>query len=457
MKAIRIQYLLLVIFSLFLVSCDEDSFTKLSSDATIEPVASETDVVLTEELEGTDVLEISWPEPEYGFSASPTYIIHLDKEGGDFSSGVIVNVGGDLSKIFESQELNSLLINLEFEPEVPGVLDIKVESKLGTSFSIFSEVISLNATAYTAFLDLSTPWGVVGGAYNNWGKGPDAPFFTTSTPGVLVCYVKLRAGQIKFRQNNDWTVNVGDNGADGTLEPGGSDITVTAGTKKITFNTNNNTYTIENYSWGLVGSAWNNWGNPQGTPETSVVPDLEFYYDDASDTWRAVGQLQAGQFKIRKNNDWTTNYGDTGADGTLELGGTDITVSAGKYIIIFDLNNLTLVMEPIDRVWGLVGSAYNNWGQDVAPANGVQDMLDAQFVRDWRTDNVWMLTNIVLLDGAFKIRDANNWTLNYGDTGANGSLEENGTDISVTAGLYSIKIDFTNAASPTIVVTRWPD
>ncbi|HNF81540.1 MAG TPA: hypothetical protein PK325_15415, partial [Cyclobacteriaceae bacterium] len=59
--------------------------------------------------------------------------------------------------------------------------------------------------------------------------------------------------------------------------------------------------------------------------------------------------------------------------------------------------------------------------------------------------------------GAFKIRDANNWSTNYGDNGANGSLEEGGSDINVTGGLHSITLDFTNPASPTIVVTRHND
>ncbi|HMV09802.1 MAG TPA: hypothetical protein PKA45_12985, partial [Cyclobacteriaceae bacterium] len=321
------------------------------------------------------------------------------------------------------------------------------------------EAFTITVTPYSAFLNLSTPWGVVGGAYNNWGNGPDAPFFTTSTAGVIVAYVKVRAGLIKFRQNNSWDVNVGDNGADGTLEAGGSDITVTAGSKKITFNTNNNTYTIENYSWGIVGSAWNNWGNPEpeGSANPTVTPDLDFYYDDSSDTWKAIGQVKTGQFKIRKNNDWGTNYGDNGANGSLEAGGTDISITAGKYLFIFDEKNLTLTIEPADHAWGLVGSAWNNWGQDVDPANGIQDKLDAPFVRDWRNENIWTLKNIVLETGAFKIRDANNWSTNYGDNGANGSLEEGGSDINVTGGLHSITLDFTNPASPTIVVTRHND
>ena len=40
-------------------------------------------------------------------------------------------------------------------------------------------------------------------------------------------------------------MNLGDNGADGTLEVDGANIAVTAGTYDITFDSNSNTYVIE--------------------------------------------------------------------------------------------------------------------------------------------------------------------------------------------------------------------
>jgi hypothetical protein len=50
---------------------------------------------------------------------------------------------------------------------------------------------------------------------------------------------------MKFRFNNDWGVNLGDNGADGSLEPGGANIAIPSdGTYYITLDTANNTYSI---------------------------------------------------------------------------------------------------------------------------------------------------------------------------------------------------------------------
>jgi hypothetical protein len=60
-----------------------------------------------------------------------------------------------------------------------------------------------------------------------------------------------------------------------------------------------------------------------------------------------------------------------------------------------------------------------------------------------------VLKNVPLLAGAFKIRDDNSWATNYGDTGANGSLELNGSDIVSEAKIYTITLDFSDPNNPT--------
>ena len=432
MKTIRIEYIFGLILSLAMSACEDEKIVTLNSSATIEPVASDSEIVLSKDQEGTDVLTISWPQPDYGFSASPNYYIYLDAEHGDFTAPIVINNAGSLTRSLKAEELNRHLIALGFEPGVAGVVKYKVEAELSPSKSIESEVMSVNATAYSAFLDLTTTWGVVGSAYNDWGAFPDAPFFRTNTANVLAAYVTLIDGAIKFRENNDWANNLGDNGTDGSLESGGADIPVLAGNYKITFDTQANTYTIEPYSWGIVGSAYNDWGN--------AGPDFKFSYDDATDQWRAIVKLQDGAFKIRKNSDWGLNYGDTGADGTLEENGADLNVTGGKYQITFNETEKTIEIEPIENIWGLVGSAYNNWGDD-GP--------DAQFDRDWRNEGVWILKNVTLKSGAFKIRDDNAWAINYGDTNADGSLELNGTDMIATEGIYTITLNFSDPNNPT--------
>ncbi len=275
-----------------------------------------------------------------------------------------------------------------------------------------------------------SPLGIVGSGFNDWGNaGPDAPFYTTNTDGVVVSYVNLKDGEIKFRENNDWGVNYGDDGADGTLELNGANIIVTAGDYRIVVDLNNLTYTIEPYSLGIVGSAWNDWGN--------AGPDAKMFYDNTSDTFVVGVKLQEGEMKVRLNNDWGTNYGDTGGDGTAELNGDNIVVTAGFYQVRLDLNNLLITVEEAD-LWGIVGSGYNDWG------NAGPDFSFTQYNPD-----KWVAENVTLIDGEIKFRVNEDWGVNIGDTGADGTLEDGGDNIVVTAGTYDIFLDFSGAGAPT--------
>jgi hypothetical protein len=58
-------------------------------------------------------------------------------------------------------------------------------------------------------------------------------------------------------------------------------------------------------------------------------------YNKVAKTWSIIATLttQSAQVKFRANNNWDFNFGDTGADGTLEAGGTNISTTAGTYLI----------------------------------------------------------------------------------------------------------------------------
>ncbi len=87
-------------------------------------------------------------------------------------------------------------------------------------------------------------WGLVGSATVNSWDGPDMSMYESGADQYGI-YANLVAGEMKFRFNNDWGVNLGDNDTDGTLEPGGTNIPIPSdGLYYITLNTANNTYTI---------------------------------------------------------------------------------------------------------------------------------------------------------------------------------------------------------------------
>ena len=428
---------LIVLASLFVfTSCEkEEEKAILNTNAVPSIQLSANTVVLTKDNADKDAVTLSWPKPDYGFSAAASYTILIDKKGGTFVAPVSITTNTALTKTFKTSELNAILIKLGLVAGTAGDIDIRVVSNVGdntskTSFT--SPTISLKATPYLDKLDLSTIWGVVGSAAVNGWNGPDMPFYKTDKTDELVAYVTLLDGEIKFRSNNKWDVNYGDDGANGTLEAGGANIKVTAGSYKIIFNTASLTYTIEKYSWGLVGSA---------TPSGWNAPDVPLTYDPTTDTWKATAFLKAGEIKVRKNEDWGVNYG--GAGGTLVLGGDNIAVTEGNYNITIDFKKMKFTVEAT-KPWGVVGDATpNGW-------NGP----DVKFRPDFVTENVFVIDNVKLGTGEIKFRYNDAWALNYGDDGADGTLEAGSANIKVTAGNYQIILDLSNASKPKYTLTK---
>jgi len=434
MKIFINKIFFLLAISIFLGSCEEQDLTVLNPNATTVATLSASDVVLEKSNIGQDALTVTWTKPDFGFSAAESYQLLIDLAGGDFSSASVTSTGRELSYTFETEELNKVLISLGIEPGTATALQVKVKAILSSSTSINSDVNALMATSYADALDLSSPWGIVGSAFNDWGATPDAPFYKVQgSPNVYVAYVTLLDGEWKIRTDNDWDVNYGDDGDDGSLEAGGANIPATAGTYKVVFDEAALTYTIEAYTWGLVGDATTNgWDGP----------DMPLSYDPFTDTWRAQVKLGDGEFKVRLNNDWGTNYGDDNLDGTLDAGGTNIPVTFGYYEIIVNLNDLTYTLEATE-IWGVVGSGYNDWG--ATP--------DFPFTKDFENEGVYYIKGITLLDGEIKFRTNSDWGKNFGDTGLDGILDDGGDNIPSTAGVYDIWMDLSNPSVPIYTIT----
>ncbi|MHA8088125.1 SusE domain-containing protein [Aquirufa sp. Wall-65K1] len=437
MKKSLFKLFSLLVFSLGLLSCEKE-FIQPILTATAGPniTLSKSSIVLIKEQVANEAVTISWPKPDYGFNAAATYTILIDKKGGDFSKSVAIAVGGDLKKTFKVGELNPILLQLGLKAGVASGVDFKLQSVIGPTTSFISPVASITITPFLDKLDLTTNWGVVGSATPGGWNGPDLPFYKTDIANVFVAYVDLAVGEIKFRTDNKWDYNIGDGGS-GTLKVNGDNIKVNAaGTYKVTIDLTKNTFTMVPYTWGIVGS---------GTPNGWGGPDVPFWYDPATDQWRAIAKLVKGEIKIRFNNDWGLNYGDDGANGSLESGGANIAIAVdGFYLVTFNQKELKVKIETF-KVWGIVGSATaSGWGGP-----------DMKFRPDFGTEGLWYLNNISLSAGEVKFRLNDDWGVNYGDDGANGSLESGGANIAVgSAGVYNVKLDFRNPAAPTYTLIK---
>jgi hypothetical protein len=139
-----------------------------------------------------------------------------------------------------------------------------------------------------------------------------------------------------------------------------------------------------------------------------------------------------GDMKVRFNNAWGGDYGDSDGDGFLDQNSdNNIAVTAGHYLLTVNFNDLSFSLEAAD-VYGIVGSGYNDWG-------GAGD----DFALTEIQENVYVGDLAPLVDGQIKFRPNNTWTNDYGDAGADGVLDQDpDNNIDVTAGNYRIRLDF---------------
>ncbi|MCC6460937.1 MAG: SusE domain-containing protein [Saprospiraceae bacterium] len=138
------------------------------------------------------------------------------------------------------------------------------------------------------------------------------------------------------------------------------------------------------------------------------------------------------EFKYTDGPSWDTNYGDTGADGSLEKNGDNIKLAdAGMYRLNANLNDLTHSFVKTD--WGLIGSATpDQWNSD---QNMTYDPVA----------NKWTIT-LNLVAGEIKFRANDDWAINFGDDGANKSLEYGAANIAVAEdGNYTIDLILSGA------------
>ncbi|RIJ45662.1 SusF/SusE family outer membrane protein [Maribellus luteus] len=114
---------------------------------------------------------------------------------------------------------------------------------------------------------------------------------------------------------------------------------------RVTVNFSDGTTKTEKTDWGLIGSATS--GGWDTDSDMTLLPLSDNEYKGTY-TWKITTDLTSGKIKFRANDGWAVNFGDTDANGSLELGGSDIEVSeAGNYTI-------KLVLDPAGYTYSMV-------------------------------------------------------------------------------------------------------
>ena len=182
-----------------------------------------------------------------------------------------------------------------------------------------------NAVSYPVIYAPGGYQKVSGYSADEWNPASAPKLASVNSDDRYEAYLFFKsASEFKFTAGPNWDLNWGDDGANGTLDQNGANISVQPGYYKINVDLNTKTYSMAKITWGLIGSA-----TPGGWDS-----DTQMSFDEATREWTVIAELKAGEFKFRANGGWDINLGDDGANGKLEYNGANITIGeAGKYEI----------------------------------------------------------------------------------------------------------------------------
>ncbi|MGK4568537.1 T9SS type A sorting domain-containing protein [Flavobacterium sp. 3HN19-14] len=305
---------------------------------------------------------------------------------------------------------------------------------------------------------------IVGDAVGGWPGEPGNPgpvdlHQMTSTDGInwTMENIIIGSGSLKFRAQDSWSTNWGAPSGQAGLLAGTAvsdsqtNFSPAGGIYNVTFNSTTLAYafTLSNIYplISLVGPAVGGWDS-----------DIDMSTIDGVHYTSTALHLNAGAVKWRQNHNWNNNWGATAfPSGTAVAGDTGaIDVPDGTFNITFNLT--TLEYNFAYPTVALVGSATpTGW-----PANTPGE-VDAQQLST--TDGItYHKDAIVLINGAGKFRMNNNWNVQWGASTTpsfpNGVGTQNGTDITMTAGTWSIDFNretgvygFTDILGVTTLVT----
>jgi len=331
---IGIALLLLVAFQ----SCKKDETqARLSAPEAVKSATLSLDknsVTLSKESANDTVLRLKFVQPDFGFQAAVNNVLQFGLKGDGFKTvKEVVIPNGHNEMAFTGFELNSYLLALGVPTGEMSDFDIRIKSSINNKIAaVFSPLAALKATPYA-----STSYLYAIGAYEDWVEANAAPLISPTSNGIYTGIINFPEEKLTFKltPERNWNNSYGETESGKIVYNGGQDIKAPkAGTLEIEANTNANTITYSDISWGIIGSGAKGWGD---------LDDVKMEYENANRVWKATVVLTAGEIKFRKNGTWDTNFG--GANGSLVAGGDNIAVStAGTYDIVFDLNTNTYTL-----------------------------------------------------------------------------------------------------------------
>jgi hypothetical protein len=326
--------LLMVFVSFLALSCSADVETNTAGEEAtgIKLLAPTSTFNLV--LDGAKLNDLAttfvWNDASNSSAAATVdYSIEAAIAGTNFAAPVLI--GEPTKALFKDVTVGNLDVAakaLGMPALTEGAMDVRIKSAAGTS-----NIFTLKVTPY------QPNWGIIGSATPAGWDASTAMVYNAET-GAYSISLGLTTGEFKFRLDNSWTTNYGDDGNNLSLDDAGSNIPVTAGNYTIVANFTTKTYTITRLTnaWSIIGDA-----TPTGWDSDTLMD-----YNPTTQKYSLIVKMKAGAFKFRLNRDWGTNYGDNDNNLSLEAGGDNISIAAaGTYSLTADFTGLNYTIKKL--------------------------------------------------------------------------------------------------------------
>ncbi len=335
----KIAFLSTFLLAIIFWSCDDHIEDRPVLETTKTPVLQGPftgEYVLSVEDAGNLAEHFVWEEAAYSVDVVPTYTLEADLSGNDFANAQELGSTSNNNLPISVETLNTTAVALGIPPFEEGIIDVRLKTTVGSETIYSEDIYTLLVTPYSTELPLLyLPGGYQSASGYGGDWSPDvAPTLTVPDFGSTAFegYVYFAVdSEFKITDSPNWDNGIyGSDGADGLEFPGNDsgNLSTTAGYYKINVDTDALTYTLTPTSWGLIGDATGSWDD-----------DQDMIYDADAKVWSITLDLVAGEIKFRANDAWDLNYGDDGADGSLEEGTANIAIgAAGNYTVILDLS-----------------------------------------------------------------------------------------------------------------------
>lgn len=165
----KIILFLNILVALAFVAC-EDDVTKatLNDDVAANTLQdpSKTSYVLTLDDADKTLEKFSWTAPDFGFQASTTYTLQMDKAGNNFAAAVDLGTTDTLTTTVLVGAMNSKLLDLGLDPDEEASVEFRVKSVINANVAtVYSTVKSTKVTPYATTFP---PLYMIGDALLGW-------------------------------------------------------------------------------------------------------------------------------------------------------------------------------------------------------------------------------------------------------------------------------------------------